>query len=180
MKDNNYHFFVCTFHRWILNCTGEEICWICRNFTAAVQFFGVHQRANGRCLTDQSECALLLLRKTWWLHTACVLFLSSSTHLSKNIPFMFFTYDDWEYTDLLNYYILNKYMEHIEINLHHKCNQQDLPEKATLHITNQRRISYYKWHVSTTAQERLLSLVSTYWQVMEWPVERPIIHSKTS
>lgn len=89
---------------------------------------------------------------------------------------MFFTYDDWEYIDLLNYYILNKYMEHIEINLHHKCNQQDLPEKATLHITNQRRISYYKWHVSTTAQE----LVSTYWQVMEWPVERPIIHSKTS
>lgn len=34
---------------------------------------------------------------------------------------MFFTYDDWEYTDLLNYYILNKYMEHIEINLPHKC-----------------------------------------------------------
>ena len=25
---------------------------------------------------------------------------------------MFFTFDDWEYTDLLNYYTLNKYKEH--------------------------------------------------------------------
>lgn len=49
---------------------------------------------------------------------------------------MFFTFDDWEYADLLNYNILNKCKEHIEINLHYKCNQQDLPEKVTLHITN--------------------------------------------
>ena len=51
-----------TFHLYILSVhfrvTGEEICWICHNFTALNQFLGVHQRANGRRLTDQSESAL--------------------------------------------------------------------------------------------------------------------------
>ena len=46
--------FICTFHRCILP-TGEKICWICFNFTALPQFLGVHPRANGRWLTDQSE-----------------------------------------------------------------------------------------------------------------------------
>ena len=49
--------FTCTFHWWIL-LTGEEICWICFNFTSLAQFFGVHTRANSRWLTDQSELAL--------------------------------------------------------------------------------------------------------------------------
>ena len=49
--------FTCTFHRWIL-LTGEEICWICLNFTWLAQFFGVHPRAISRWLTDQSELAL--------------------------------------------------------------------------------------------------------------------------
>ena len=51
-----------TFHLHILSVqfkvTGEEICWICLNFTALNQFLGVYQQANGRRLTDQSERAL--------------------------------------------------------------------------------------------------------------------------
>ena len=45
---------ICTFDQCIL-LTGEEICWICLNFTALAQCFGVHPQANGRCLIDQSE-----------------------------------------------------------------------------------------------------------------------------
>ena len=45
------------FHRCILNRRGEDICWICLKWTA-LAFLCVHQRANGRLQTDQSECAL--------------------------------------------------------------------------------------------------------------------------
>ena len=47
----------CTFH-WCILLTAEEICWICLNFTALDQFFGMHPRANGRWVTDQSDSAL--------------------------------------------------------------------------------------------------------------------------
>ena len=63
LKNDNWVFpSTSTLHLYISSAhfklhTGEEICWICLNFTA-LAFLGVHQRANGRWVIDQSERAL--------------------------------------------------------------------------------------------------------------------------